>query len=402
MGKSWDKSGISYNTEVWKECLRVLKHGGHLLAFGGSRTYHRLAVAIEDAGFEIRDQIMWIYGEGFPKNLNISKQIDKQAGVTREIIGEGKWNSRKVNGSLGVDSVGLTTQKDYQETAPATSLAKYWNGWGTALKPAHEPIVLARKPLSEKTVSENVIAWGTGGINIDECRVPTSDKLGGGMVSKGRPKVTEGWDRPWMHDEAVTEQKKLESAENVAKAEELGRHPANVCHDGSDEVEAEFAKYGEKSYGSNGAYNYSDKEYEVEGFINNIKPNSPSNYGDKGTASRFFYCAKIKKTDRNEGCEELDPKEWKEEGAAVPMRAERPFNKSFNNHPTVKPTELMRYLCKLVTPKGGTILDPFCGSGSTGKAAVLEGFNFTGIELDAEYIKIAEARIKFAEKQCQK
>jgi site-specific DNA-methyltransferase (adenine-specific) len=328
MGKSWDSTGIAYSVEMWAEALRVLKPGGHLLAFSGSRTYHRMAVAIEDAGFEIRDQIMWVYGSGFPKSMAIDKQLDKQLGVEREVVGRNpnsRENSTKDNTLFESGTVGKT---DYI-TKPFSEKAKKWEGWGTALKPAHEPIVLARKPFAG-TVANNVLQHGTGALNIDGSRVEMGDEYDPTKVhrhvlpSNATIKGTFG---------AASLIGKEFPEYNVA-----GRWPANVIHDGSDEV--------------------------VDGFP------------DNGSAARFFYCAKANKRDRNEGLDE-----------------------NTNNHPTVKPVDLMRYLVKLITPPGGVVLDPFMGSGSTGKGAVIEGFNFVGIEQDADYLDIARARIQWALKR---
>ena len=339
MGKSWDSTGVANDVDLWKEVLRVLKPGGYLLSFGGSRTYHRMAVAIEDAGFEIRDQIMWVYGSGFPKSLNIDKAIDKAAGVERKILGVSRMQPdiRGSNYAQGKREYGGDTVPQYI-TEPATDLAKQWQGWGTALKPAHEPIVLARKPFTG-TVVNNVLTYGTGGINIDGARVGSEvlpAQISGDKSLMGGIKNTSG------NGGVLTE-------------ERIGRWPANFIHDGSDEVNELL-----------------------------------------GEPSRFFYCAKAGKRDRNEGCENLDDKEWKTDGAAIPERENRPFLPSKNNHPTVKPTDLMQYLCRLITPPNGTILDPFLGSGSTGKAAMYEGFKFVGIELTDEYLPIAKARIEFA------
>jgi DNA modification methylase len=369
MGKSWDASGVAYDVTVWQECLRVLKPGGHLLSFGGSRTYHRMACAIEDAGFQIRDQIMWVYGSGFPKSLNISKSIEgllttgsanKTAfkNLAGEQVDRGDWGIAKQQFTHG--------QRDtnYDETASATRLgklepttdeAKEWNGWGTALKPAHEPIVLARKPL-DGTVANNVLTHGVGGINIDGCRVG-DEVLGGGTMPNLR-------DVGAMSKEA-TGIDKLSFGQNPRPATRLenqshvGRFPANFIHDGSDEVLELFP---------------SDK------------PNQ--------SAARFFYCAKASKKDRNEGLDGFAEKR-PDERTTTGMGTfdEKGVAKQANHHPTVKPTDLMRYLCRLVTPPNGTILDPFTGSGSTGKAAVLEGFNFIGVEQSAEYIEIAKARV---------
>jgi hypothetical protein len=381
MGKKWDYDVPS--EAIWRECLRVLKPGGHLLAFAGTRTQHRMAVRIEDAGFEIRDIIAWVYGSGFPKSLDVSKAIDKMdaaqeqearqlrftawvrsTGVTARQIDEAtgtnmgghyttaasqpaimtrehleqcryllgdvpEWVGREAdirsvesenfkrrevlgtetryNEPNGIVSAGRDerTLVERKITAAHTEAARQWAGWGTALKPALEPITVARKPLIG-TVAENVLAHGTGALNVDGCRVE-----GGLIASAGGTRRSNGI---------------MGASEPLGGWEPThsGRWPANLIHDGSE---------------------------EVVGLLND--------------AARFFYCAKASKADRGEG----------------------------NNHPTVKPTDLMRYLCRLVTPPGGTVLDPFMGSGSTGKAAMLEGFGFIGIERDPEYVKIAEARI---------
>ena len=384
MGKSWDASGIAFNTEVWAECLRVLKPGGHLLAFSGSRTYHRMAVAIEDAGFEIRDQIMWIYGSGFPKSHDISKGIDKQAGAEREVLGIARMQPdiRGNNYAQGQREYGGDTVPQFI-TAPATAEAKQWQGWGTALKPAHEPIVVARKPLIG-TVAANVLTYGTGGLNIDGSRV------GSEIVSTHHaPKGTFAGGEPNRGSDTSTYQN------------HTGRWPANVIHDGSDEVVELFpanaggghwAKTKVTGYGEFGG---GKSEYFGQG-----------EKDGKGSAARFFYCAKASKRDRNEGLDGFEVKappyeSYREnleaKGGDTPFAgAGRSGNQLKNHHPTVKPTELMRYLCRLVTPPGGIVLDPFMGSGSTGKAAMYEGFEFVGIELTDEYLPIAKARIEFA------
>ena len=338
MGKSWDSSGIAFNIEVWQEALRVLKPGGHLIAFSGSRTYHRMAVAIEDAGFEIRDQIMWVYGSGFPKSHNVSKGIDKAAGAEREVVGIAKGAGSSNTESLGV------YQSQFEATSPATPAAKQWDGWGTALKPAHEPIVLARKPLIG-TVAANVLTYGTGGLNIDGSRVGSE----GGTARDGKADQPNesGWENMRGHGVA-----QLNS----------GRWPANFIHDGSDEVDELL-----------------------------------------GEPARFFYCAKASKKDRNEGLDGFEAKEKRymatangtgETSIGMDRFTTQPVA---NHHPTVKPTTLMQYLVRLVTPPNGIVLDPFMGSGSTGKACAYEGFDFIGIEQSAEYIEIAQARIDFAQ-----
>jgi DNA modification methylase len=359
MGKKWDYDVPS--EDIWRECLRVLKPGGHLLAFAGTRTQHRMAVRIEDAGFEIRDMIAWVYGSGFPKSRNVCLDMDKMEGHG---LNRGHRiavaNRHHPDGTLEPNGEQLAAYE------PKTDAAREWQGWGTALKPALEPITVARKPL-QSTVAANVLEHGTGAINIDGCRVPTDDKLGGGMVSMGRPKASEGWDRPWMHDPEVTERKKIEAASKVAAAEALGRWPANVIHDGSEEVVGLFPETGKSTGGRIGNAGGGSVPNVPTGTFEAGNPG----YGDTGSAARFFYCAKASKADRD----------------------------ADNKHPTVKPTALMRYLCRLVTPPGGIVLDPFMGSGSTGKAAILEGFQFIGIEREAEYVAIAKARIVKAEAQ---
>jgi site-specific DNA-methyltransferase (adenine-specific) len=306
MGKAWDYDVPT--VELWKEVFRVLKPGGHLLSFSSARTYHRMVVNVEDAGFEIRDQIMWVYGSGFPKSHNVGKALNKKA--------------------------------HYE-------LHTEWDGWGTALKPSHEPIVMARKPF-KGTVVDNVLEHRTGGINI--------------------------------------------------KGSQVGeRYPANFIHDGSDEVVSQFPY---TKSGKMGPQHTRHTDGSPDGrCYGKFDVNHPLNetIGDEGSASRFFYCAKANKKERDVGCDGLKDKEWSHEGAAIPERANRPFIPSKNNHPTVKPLRLMEYLVKLITPPGGTTLDPFMGSGSTGMAAVGLGFNFIGMELDEEYCNIARLRIEHSQ-----
>jgi DNA modification methylase len=417
MAKKWDYDVPS--VELWRECFRVLKPGGHLLSFAGTRTQHRMAVNIEDAGFEIRDMIGWIYGSGFPKSHNISKGIDKINGETgrlykftewlikqaipsseinratnsnmgghyltmgeqpciptaehwekikpllifeppqwiedlvkriqaeREKVGEKKgvvsngegryqWNAEGTKGKGG----------NYEITRSIREESKAWEGWGSAIKPALEPITMARKPLSEKSIAENVLKWGTGGINIDGCRIEGEE--------------THGSDKADRNNGTMGAFKDIPCRGVPNKINKEGRFPANIIHDGSEEVEELFPVENEKS------------------------------------ASRFFYCAKASKADRNEGMEGFEEKQYSHDGRNKEIENAYQRNKSTakNNHPTVKPTDLMRYLVRLVTPPGGVLLDPFMGSGSTGKACKLEGFNFIGIEREAEYISIAQARIE--------
>ena len=407
MGRKWDYDVPS--VEIWAECLRVLKPGGHLLAFAGTRTQHRMAVRIEDAGFEIRDMIAWVYGSGFPKSLDVSKALDKTGGQSVAWFGPWfrKWREEKgvtqkqvaalfpsktggltgcvANWELGFnmptpdqfnlirDTCGLpfaSVEEAEREvvgqergtllavapgqendrsattldiTAPATDAARQWQGWGTALKPALEPITVARKPL-EGTVAANVLAHGVGGLNIDGCRVGND----------GGAKYAPGAKRTESQPGAIGA---YASSPTVAG---LGRWPANLIHDGSDEVLGAFPD----SNGSGPARTLKRGKRDEEGWGMADEPGMLRDAGS-GSAARFFYCAKASKKDRGEG----------------------------NTHETVKPTDLMRYLCRLVTPPGGLVLDPFTGSGSTGKAAALEGFKFLGFEREAEYVAIAKSRI---------
>jgi hypothetical protein len=418
MGKAWDYDVPQ--VDVWREVLRVLKPGGHLLAFAGTRTQHRMAVQIEDAGFEIRDMIAWVYGSGFPKSLDVSKAIDKHGGASVAWFGPWfrKWRTEhgitqkqvaalfpsKTGGLTGCvanwelgfnlptpdqfnlirDTFGLPfdsieaaerevvaqqrgtvlavapgqdndrSSTTLDITAPATPAAQHWAGWGTALKPALEPITVARKPF-KGTVAANVLEHGTGALNIDGCRigetVETWPKSRSYHSARGpKPRAAHG----------TGDGETISTGEGPA-----GRWPANLIHDGSDEVVGLFphtapSKASMRGVGLTGAdekvYGKGDPTFDTMRGHNDAG----------GSAARFFYCAKASKADRGEG----------------------------NSHPTVKPTELMRYLCRLVTPPGGVVLDPFMGSGSTGKAAVLEGFRFIGIEREAEYLEIARGRIE--------
>jgi len=525
MGKKWDYDVPS--EEIWRECLRVLKPGGHLLAFAGTRTQHRMAVRIEDAGFEIRDMIAWVYGSGFPKSLDVSKAIDKAAGAEREVIGPAT-----VGGKGQGNAYGTITRP------PATAPATAWQGWGTALKPALEPITVARKPLIG-TVAENVLAHGTGALNVDGCRVGTegATKRGGQAEYPRNDNGTE--------DRSVCWARTGHAIESVP----LGRWPANLIHDGSEEVVGLFPQTGpspkqyektkagwlapgslhiksglqSREYGDSGSaarfFKRCENDYNeawqsqnppqlnalavaqglsLQGVLASIVQNAvaiwptlagilsseqrevftavtlneskainetvmqtiasiangflqesqherltpcgsrvrsvatqnqtgttkittslyrfngnaesatfsitPNNLVRGEAVYRFNYCAKASKADRDEGCDKLQERSAGEcvdrvEGSAgmeSPRAGAGRTSGSRNHHPTVKPTALMRYLCRLVTPPGGIVLDPFMGSGSTGKAAMLEGFDFIGIERDPEYVKIAEARISAA------
>lgn len=336
MGKSWDYDVPQ--VELWKEVYRVLKPGGHILSFAGSRTYHRMAVNIEDAGFEIRDMLGWLYGSGFPKSHNIGKAVDKLQGNEREVIGD-----RKV-----LNMNGGNYKNTFDKTDKHFDITKgnsKWEGWGTSLKPAHEPIVMARKPFNT-SVAENVLTHGTGGINIDECRVGTE------VLKEHISSKTAGGERIGQ------------IKAGMVTPERVGRFPANIIHDGSEEVLEVFEE-----------------------------------------SSRFFYCAKASKAERNMGCDDLDYKYYAagNQAQAELKKGNLEFNanhsfgkvsKSKNNHPTVKPIKLMEYLIRLVTPKEGIVLEPFAGSGTTLIACKQQGFNYIGIEREQEYCDIAEARLK--------
>ena len=397
MGKSWDASGIAFNVEVWREALRVIKPGGHLIAFSGSRTYHRMAVAIEDAGFEIRDQIMWVYGSGFPKSHNVSKGIDKAAGAEREMRVNERWADRYPNGPGGnltqngqIKQLKNISGNPLLTSDPVTDAAKQWDGWGTALKPAHEPMVLARKPLIG-TVANNVLTHGTGGLNIDGSRVVADGENFDNLKSRPIGKLNTRRNDETDEEFDVRVNESPEQLAALAKLKELGRWPANVIHDGSDEVLALFPQTapGNRPKNRNNGF-WSDKPAEeldgerLEG----------------GSAARFFYCAKASKRDRNEGLDGFEVKRDHDGRADGGVGGDNPRNRTnnakLNHHPTVKPTTLMQYLVRLVTPPNGIVLDPFMGSGSTGKACVYEGFDFIGIEQSAEYVAIAQARIDFA------
>ena len=452
MSKGWDNAGVSFQKETWQKCYEVLKPGGYLLAFGGSRTFHRIACAIEDAGFEIRDTIMWLYGSGFPKSMDISKQIDKKDSKdfdTRSLlakhiknsinkIGKDKNdllerfnNSAKVNHWLSfsksnfyqptydeykilVEEFGCSWEYYIEEanreivgtkkrclnnwggknnlvdrniTIPSTDLAKQWQGWGTALKPSFEPIIVARKPFKGSLV-DNVIEYGVGGINIDECRVGNETisihnapkgTFAGGEYGRG--------------------------SDTSSYRDSVGRFPANtiLTYDETDfdEVCGGFPN-------TKGFYrpNCKDKSYNQSSNIQLGGGNVSSQYNDSGSASRYFYCAKASKKDRDEGLDEFEAKQkyycdgrgnsleifGSTDGGRKPLK---------NIHPTVKPTSLMQYLVRLVTPNNGTILDPFNGSGSTGKAVMYENlernknYKYIGIELTEEYLPIAKARIEY-------
>ena len=350
MGKNWDH-GVP-GVEFWKEALRIAKPGAHLLSFGGTRTFHRIACAIEDAGWEIRDTIMWVYGSGFPKSMDISKAIDKKLGAEREVIGKNTSRHGGGNGTLFGGGIGPETG---YITEPSSDEAKKWSGWGTCLKPAYEPVIMARKPL-EGTVADNVLKYGTGGINIDDCRVPyesDADKDSAKPQGVATAKVGALAGGLENDNERTT----------FTPKQTNGRFPANVIHDGSEEVLELFP-----DNVKGGTWNNTKGARHFE---NNGKPTEYTNKGSDnsvGSAARFFYCAKASKSEKGKD----------------------------NPHPTVKPLELMKYLIKMVAPKGALVFDPFMGSGSTGVAAIQIGRNFFGVEKEEEYFNYAKKRIEDA------
>jgi DNA modification methylase len=550
MGKDWDH-GVP-GEHFWREAIRVAKPGAYLLAFGGTRTFHRLAVAIEDAGWEIRDCVMWVYGSGFPKSLDVSKAIDRAAGAEREVVAPDPYAANHPNprGKAIGQNYGTDMNPSRPVTAPATDAARQWEGWGTALKPAWEPIIVARKPLIG-TVAENVLKYGTGGINIDGSRVGTE-------TIKNAPPSYRGNTGEFVAQNQNFTKGKVEY--------NTGRFPANLIHDGSEEVMGLFPETKSGKASKDGHKRKDSLDYQSNVNFADRSENAGELYGDSGSAARFFkcfqhetldllfcrakailnawkiknvshaesslhqqkqavvsalsdaviaaslgdkllsdvkglsttvtasefeklcetlitamlisesdalldllpdapiqngclvnvaeiqkptdtttitislptssgyadpvtfsimpqnvahgakdssadrfkYCAKASKADRDEGCEGMEAKTWKEQGYRdnnsthlSPRAGAGRTSESRNHHPTVKPTSLMRYLCKLVTPPNGIILDPFMGSGSTGKAAKLEGFDFIGMDLQKEYVKIARARIDAAQPDTQ-
>lgn len=395
MGKGWDNSGIAFNKDTWKQCYEVLKPGGYLLAFGGSRTYHRIACAIEDAGFEIRDTIMWLYGSGFPKSMNIGLAIDKKNGVESEVIGKAIGNINKMpDGRPSRSQIAWESKPKEYEIKKAQN---EWAGWGTALKPSFEPIIVARKPFKGSCV-ENVLKYGVGGINIDECRVeyenttnPATNPLYR-QQNKDKYKQVVGGE---LSNGAVS----WTSGKNGVN--EGGRFPANTILT-YDETDFDEVCGGFPNSKGKGAFPKKIKGNTNITFRSDEEREKRIELNDSGSAARYFYCAKASKRDRDEGLDEFidttvnDGRETPIDNAF--QRGETPRK---NTHPTVKPTNLMQYLVRLVTPNGGIVLDPFNGSGSTGKAVMYEnkernkGYKYIGIELTEEYLPIAKARIEY-------
>lgn len=345
MNEKWDGGGVAFEADTWRAVYRVLKPGGHMVVFGGTRTFHRLVCAIEDAGFEVRDSLMWLYGAGFPKSHDVSKGIDKAAGAVRtEVIGKSK---RHGGGVVGAGTSYELPPDVPMLYAPATPQAAAWEGWGTALKPAVELICLARKPLSEKTIAKNVLKWGTGGLNIGACRIdgPSRINAGAGLRDTQNNVLKFG-------------------LRNIGARMVQGRWPANVIHDGSDEVVSGFPE----TKSVRGVV--TSRPGQIYGGGAGL-PSTTGEYGfdDEGSAARYFYTAKADSTER-----------------------------VASTHPTVKPVDLLQYLVRLVTPPGGTVLDPFAGTGTTGEAALLEGFKVVMIEMGSKYVKDIERRIATADR----
>jgi site-specific DNA-methyltransferase (adenine-specific) len=440
MNKKWDYDVPS--VDFWSEVYRVLKPGGHVLSFGGTRTYHRMVVNIEDAGFEIRDQIMWLYGSGFPKSLNIGKAVDKLQGNDREVVGVKEQTGAKFKEWSSDESETRWHNQGFNKVDgrefDITKGQSPYEGWGTALKPANEPICVARKPLSEKSVAENVLKWGTGGINIDGCRVGTTDMLrkldgtftfnsGNGADMKGKTNafVEPGEGRfpaniilECICDEVIKGEKgevkktnrdgflnsnnvfeikndgKTKRIENYGDKGDIHTNPMCPCYLLDEQSGVSKSSKGlmksAQSGNDEGRYNWNN------GDKNDFE--SVRGHNDKGGASRFFYQAKVSKAERNMGLDGFDEQDITDGSTRTNEETGRAFganrkNKT-NTHPTVKPVALMAYLCRLITPPNGIVLDPFMGSGSTGIAAQLEGFRFCGMEMDKDYFKIAEARIE--------
>lgn len=399
MNRSWDCSGIAFNKEAWEKCYKVLKPGGFLLAFGGSRTFHRIACAIEDAGFMIKDTIMYLYGSGFPKGLNIGLAVDRRNGVESEIVKyedtpnfKDVANKQKELGNGSHLTFGQIENADRLQYARKQAKNE-WNGWNTQLKPAYEPVIVAQKPV-EISIIDNIMKWGVGAYNIDECRIE--------LEKSYELKTTK---RQSLKDDGVFNNNNCGlKPENsfMASANPNGRYPSNVIHDGSEEVVKNMPLSSSKSSDYN--FEMADQDNPTH-LYTNIK--SGKHFEDEGSAARYFYCAKASAKDRDEGLDDFEAKKVhteegggtrKEDGKSI---IENPNLVRKNIHPTVKPTELMQYLVRLVSPKGATILDCFNGSGSTGKAVMFENkernadYKYIGIELTEEYLPIAKARIEY-------
>ena len=416
MGKDWDGTGIAFSVDLWREALRVLKPGGHMAAFGGTRTYHRIASAIEDAGFEIRDTLFWIHGQGFPKSLDVGKAIDKAAGVEREEIGRRKLQGKArvlKGGNYGGEYGGGETD-EHIITAPATDDAKKHDGKGTALKPAVEPIVLARKPLSS-TVAGTVLEWGTGALNIEKCRVGTDEELTGGSHGSDPKKRDEYQKTDSAPGSKMMSRLGKGCCEYVKTA---GRWPPHLllthsalCTETECAPDCPVLELGRQS-GESGACAPASgptlrdgSDSVARGHFNGLV-GAPSFHSDTGTAARFFptfrYSAKPSRaekeagiTTRHHSAGEATGRKDGSAGLDNPRAGAGRTSGARNHHPTVKGLDLMRWLIKLITPEAGAVLDPFMGSGSTGCAALMEEFNFIGVEREAEYLELARQRIRY-------
>jgi site-specific DNA-methyltransferase (adenine-specific) len=392
MGKAWDSTGIAFDPRAWAEAYRVLKPGAHIVAFGGTRTWHRIAVAIEDAGFQIRDSLAWLYGQGFPKSMNLSKAIQAKGGpeaIRRMEMGEDYEPSGR--GRKNYDhGAGSAMNGTRDAASPVNDLAKKWEGWGTALKPSFEPIILARKP-PIGTIAQNVEAFGVGGLNIDACRGEE------GSGSKGCPY----WPEKCGGHDCNTFSKTFHGSPPAGWPDEIkGRWPPNVCVD--EEVAADL----DETNGVRTSQPYKGGPKQKRGQVIDLEDIAPGGYADTGGVSRYFYCPKAGSKERDAGLEHwptLSPAELTGRADSDAPGTRNPRSGASasksggrrNPHPTVKPLALMRWLCKLVTPPGGFILDPFAGSGTTGCAAALEGFHFAGVELDPVHTRLAMDRIAY-------
>lgn len=391
MSKGWDNQGIAFKKDTWEHCFKVLKEGGYLLAFGGTRTFHRIACAIEDAGFEIRDTIMWLYGSGFPKSMNIGLAIDKKNGVESEVVGKVYKGSSPLPSNH--NGTWMDNQKDGEYEIKQAQ--NEWQGWGTCLKPAYEPIIVARKPFKGSLV-DNVIKNGVGGINIDECRIPTSDDLArinktdNGMFGVG--------------NNNKAQQCKEQGIEYG------GRFPANVILT-YDENDFDEVCGGMPDTKSTPRTPTKGRTGGIGQATNFQRGSETSYFNDSGSASRYFYCAKASKKDRDEGLDWFEYQQTTDGCIRTNSETARKFGANSalrkNIHPTVKPVELMQYLIRLVSPKGAKVLDCFMGSGSTGKACMFENrernanYHFIGIEMTDEYLPIAKTRIDYAKYKFQ-
>lgn len=375
-------------TEDWaREAFRVLKPGGHILVFCGPRTYHRMASGVEDAGFEIRDAANWIFGSGFPKSLNISKAIDKMNGADREVVSS-RVTRKKVSPTLDPTSSMNKPGARAEYSLPSSNDAKTWNGWGTALKPACEYIAIGRKPIEKGlNIAQNVLKWGTGAMNIDGCRIGYASDTDKEIARINALGPVERFKTTKPIYEGGKQSGGFADTHNAQ-----GRFPANVIHDGSDDVLEHFP---EQKSGANPSRRGSPKFRTAYGEFQGQEECEAARGAEEGSAARFFYCAKADKTDRNEGLDDMPIKRPDERSSSgMGTFEEKGVQPQPNHHPTVKPTDLMRWLVRLVTPPNGTVLDPFLGSGSTAKACVIERFKCIGIEQDAEYIEIAKRRVR--------